>query len=130
MRQIEVSRTIVFTAPCHARAFFEALVADNLDIGRSEQVELIFCRPSTARSQPVDNPFVREPPSRLNRVRNLRPAHADALPGHRRRDVFVEVDHHTFLNPPRPVRHPHGAPQLGVFADLHNRRHVRAGVVV
>src|SRR4051812_14736651 len=44
MRQIEVSRTIVFAAPRHARGFFEALVADNLDIGRPEQVELIFGR--------------------------------------------------------------------------------------
>jgi hypothetical protein len=42
MRQVEVSRTLVFTAPRHARGFFEALVADNLDIGRPEQVELIF----------------------------------------------------------------------------------------
>jgi hypothetical protein len=42
LRQIEVSRTIVFAQPRHARAFFEALVADNLDIGRPEQVELIF----------------------------------------------------------------------------------------
>jgi hypothetical protein len=42
MRQVEVSRTIVFTQPRHARGFFEALVADNLDIGRPEQVELIF----------------------------------------------------------------------------------------
>ena len=32
MRQIEVSRTIVFDAPRHTRAFFEALIADNLDI--------------------------------------------------------------------------------------------------
>ncbi len=32
----------MFTAPRHARAFFEALVADNLDIGRPDQVELIF----------------------------------------------------------------------------------------
>jgi hypothetical protein len=44
MRQIEVSRTIVFTAPRHARSFFEALVVDNLDIGRPEQIELIFRR--------------------------------------------------------------------------------------
>jgi hypothetical protein len=44
MRQIEVSRTIVFTQPRHARAFFEALVADNLDIGRPEQAEFIFGR--------------------------------------------------------------------------------------
>ena len=42
MRQVEVSRTIVFAAPRHARSFFEALVADNLDIGRPDQVELIF----------------------------------------------------------------------------------------
>ena len=42
MRQIEVSRTIVFDAPRHARGFFEALVVDNLDIGRPESVELIF----------------------------------------------------------------------------------------
>jgi hypothetical protein len=44
MRQVEVSRTLVFAAPRHARGFFEALVADNLDIGRPEQVELIFSR--------------------------------------------------------------------------------------
>jgi hypothetical protein len=42
MRQIETSRTIVFDAPRRARAFFEALVADNLDIGRPDHVELIF----------------------------------------------------------------------------------------
>ena len=44
MRQIEVSRTLVFDAPRHARAFFEALVVDNLDIGRPELIELIFKR--------------------------------------------------------------------------------------
>ena len=50
MRQIEVSRTIVFDQPRNGRLFFEALVADNLDLGRPEQVELIFGRkilPST-----------------------------------------------------------------------------------
>jgi hypothetical protein len=45
MRQVEVSRTIVFDAPRHAREFFEALVVDNLDIGRPESVELIFHGP-------------------------------------------------------------------------------------
>ncbi|HZE14632.1 MAG TPA: hypothetical protein VE197_02380 [Mycobacterium sp.] len=45
MRQIEVSRTLVFDAPRHARSFFEALVADNLDIGRPDSVELIFAGP-------------------------------------------------------------------------------------
>ena len=44
MRQIEVSRTLVFDQPRHGRAFFEALVADNLDLGRPERVELIFGR--------------------------------------------------------------------------------------
>jgi hypothetical protein len=45
MRQIEVSRTLVFDVPRHARGFFEALVADNLDIGRPDTVELIFHGP-------------------------------------------------------------------------------------
>ena len=36
MRQIEMSRTIVFDAPRRARGFFEAVVADNLDIGRPD----------------------------------------------------------------------------------------------
>ncbi len=44
MRQIEVSRTIVFHAPRYARSFFEALVADNLDVGRPDTVELVFGR--------------------------------------------------------------------------------------
>ena len=44
MRQIEISRTIVFDAPRHARGFFEALVADNLDLGRPHNVEIIFNR--------------------------------------------------------------------------------------
>src|SRR6476661_9610556 len=40
MRQIETSRTLVFDAPRRARSFFEALVTDNLDIGRPELIEL------------------------------------------------------------------------------------------
>jgi hypothetical protein len=44
MRQVEVSRTIVFDAPRRARGFFEALVADNLDVGRPDEVKLIFGR--------------------------------------------------------------------------------------
>jgi hypothetical protein len=44
MRQVEVSRTLVFAAPRHTRAFFEALVADNLDLGRPERTEIIFKR--------------------------------------------------------------------------------------
>jgi hypothetical protein len=44
MRQVEVSRTLVFDAPRRARGFFEALIADNLDIGRPANVEIIFNR--------------------------------------------------------------------------------------
>ncbi len=44
MRQVETSRTIVFDAPRHARGFFEALIADNLDLGRPHNVEIIFGR--------------------------------------------------------------------------------------
>ena len=44
MAQVEVSRTIVFTQPRYARAFFEALVTDNLDLGRPDTIEIIFDR--------------------------------------------------------------------------------------
>jgi hypothetical protein len=44
MRQVEVSRTIVFDAPAHARSLFEALCTDNLDIGRPEEMQIIFGR--------------------------------------------------------------------------------------
>jgi hypothetical protein len=44
MRQIEVSRTIVLDAPRQARAFFEALVADNIGIGRPAGVSVLFAR--------------------------------------------------------------------------------------
>lgn len=44
MRQIETSRTIVFDAPRHARGFVEALIGDNLDVGRPDTLELIFGR--------------------------------------------------------------------------------------
>jgi hypothetical protein len=49
MRQVEVSRTMVFAAPRQARAFFEALVADNLDLGRPEHVEILFKRSPRGR---------------------------------------------------------------------------------
>ena len=53
MAQVEVSRTIVFAQPRHARAFFEALVTDNLDLGRPDTVEIVFGRrSSTASSAP------------------------------------------------------------------------------
>jgi hypothetical protein len=63
MRQAEVSRTIVFDAPRRARSFFEALIADNLDLGRPENVEIIFGRrvrcdtPGTFRTA-IDRPVI------------------------------------------------------------------------
>jgi hypothetical protein len=56
MRQVETSRTLVFDAPRRARAFFEALVADNLDIGRPERIELIFKR-GQRRGRPADGDY-------------------------------------------------------------------------
>jgi hypothetical protein len=44
MAQVEVSRTICFAQPRHARAFFDALVTDNLDLGRPDTMEIIFDR--------------------------------------------------------------------------------------
>jgi hypothetical protein len=44
MRQVEIAKTVTFTAPRHARAFFEALAADNPGIGRPDNMEIIFSR--------------------------------------------------------------------------------------
>ena len=60
MRQIETSRTLVFDAPRHARGFFEALVADNLDLGRPDSVELIFTgRTNDVGASPTVDPVSR-----------------------------------------------------------------------
>ena len=44
MRQVEVSRTVVFDDPRRARGFFESLVADNVGVGRPEEVAVLFAR--------------------------------------------------------------------------------------
>jgi hypothetical protein len=51
MRQVEVSRTLVLDAPRRARSFFQALVADNVGIGRLEEVSLVFARHLRRRTQ-------------------------------------------------------------------------------
>ena len=51
MRQTEVSRTLVFDAPRRARAFFEALVSDNIGIGRPEEMSLAFARMARSMTQ-------------------------------------------------------------------------------
>ena len=58
-RQFEVSDTRVFDRPAAGRAFFERLIRDHLDVGRPEQVALIFDRrinrrtPGTFRTKVV-----------------------------------------------------------------------------
>ena len=44
MRQVELSRTLVLDDPRRARSFFEALVQDNIGIGRPEEVSMVFAR--------------------------------------------------------------------------------------
>jgi hypothetical protein len=56
MRQIETSRTLVFDHDVHARAFFEALLRENMDLGRPENVELLF-----RRGQPKGRPAIPPP---------------------------------------------------------------------
>jgi hypothetical protein len=53
IRQVEVAKTIVFTAPRHARGFFEALAADNLDIGRPDTMQIVFNRQIRSNSTGV-----------------------------------------------------------------------------
>jgi hypothetical protein len=44
MLQVEVSRTQVFDRPLRGREFFESVIRDNLDLGRPDQVQLLFPR--------------------------------------------------------------------------------------
>src|SRR5258706_10594640 len=57
MRQVETSSTLVCDDDCHARAFFEALLCENMDLGRPENVELLF-----RRGQRLGRPTI--PPAR------------------------------------------------------------------
>lgn len=50
VRQVEASRTLVFDDPRRARGFFEALVADNIGIGRPHEVAAVFNRRVTRRT--------------------------------------------------------------------------------
>jgi hypothetical protein len=50
VRQVEVSRTLVMDDPRRARGFFEALVADNIGIGRPHEVAAVFNRRVTRRT--------------------------------------------------------------------------------
>lgn len=49
-RQFEVSETIIFDRPQAGRAWFEGVIRDHLDIGRPDQVALIFQRSISRRT--------------------------------------------------------------------------------
>jgi len=53
MRQVEMVRTIVLDAPRQARALFEALVADNIGIGRPAVVSVLFERRVQRNTQSI-----------------------------------------------------------------------------
>lgn len=55
MLQVEVSRTEVFDRPLHARQFFAAVIRDHLDLGRPDQLQIVFGRrvsPKHRRGRP------------------------------------------------------------------------------
>ncbi len=53
VRQVEASRTLVFDDPRRARGSFEALVADNIGIGRPHEVAAMFNRRVTRRTSGI-----------------------------------------------------------------------------
>lgn len=52
-RQLEVSDTRVFDRPASGRAFFEGCIRDHLDVGRPEQVAIVFGRRISGRTPGV-----------------------------------------------------------------------------
>jgi hypothetical protein len=52
--QLEMSLTQVFTALIYGRHFFEAVIRDNLDLGRPDRVSLLFPTRFTRRTPPPD----------------------------------------------------------------------------
>jgi hypothetical protein len=61
VRQLEVSDTAVFDRPTSGRAWFEAAIRDNLDLGRPDKVALIFDRRITRRGKhPTPGRFATE----------------------------------------------------------------------
>jgi hypothetical protein len=49
--QAEFSLTQVLDTPAHGRLFFEQVIRENLDLGRPEEVQLIFNRSVTRRTR-------------------------------------------------------------------------------
>jgi hypothetical protein len=59
--QVEISRTQVFDDPVRGREFFEAVIKENLDLGRPDRVQLVFDRkiigstPGRFRTRVIEN---------------------------------------------------------------------------
>ena len=91
------------TRPRRARAFFEALIADNLDIGRPANVEIIFGRhvrrdtPGVFRTA-IDRPVVGPDDRRSRAQRLLQALPGQAVPERRPGDA----DRDRRQRPPRP----------------------------
>jgi hypothetical protein len=52
--QLEMSLTQVFTTPVYGRHFFEAVIRDNLDLGRPDRVSLLFATRLRRNTPPPD----------------------------------------------------------------------------
>src|SRR5206468_7686045 len=50
--QLEISLTQIFDRPVQGRHFFEAVIRENLDLGRPDRVRLLFPRRLTRRTPP------------------------------------------------------------------------------
>jgi hypothetical protein len=50
--QLEISLTQIFDRPIQGRHFFEAVIRENLDLGRPDRVRLLFPRRITSRTPP------------------------------------------------------------------------------
>lgn len=54
--QFEFAATLVFDRPARARQFTEALIKDHLDLGRPEEISILFGRRVTRRTPGVNRP--------------------------------------------------------------------------
>ena len=86
MRQVEVSRTLVFDDPRRVRAVFEQLLAGNMNLGRPEHAEIIFAARVT-----------RKTPGHL-----LHPAAEPRQPGHPQPVIPAFADQDVPEGRPRP----------------------------
>ena len=96
--QAEFSLTQVLDAPVTGRIFFEQVIRDNLDIGRPDQVGLIFAGGSSARGRGRPGPV---PHPGHHRRGDPHPAH--------RLQAFENKQYHKegkALRTRRPSRHP------------------------